>query len=78
MSNPPAADDDGPTLGTMFRLIHSAMLQEYARWLATTQYHDFKPAYAAIMRARRNCHCLLQNTGEAMRQAGMASARWMP
>jgi DNA-binding MarR family transcriptional regulator len=43
------ATDTQPTLGTMFRLIHSAMLQEYSRWLATTEYHDFKPAYAAIM-----------------------------
>jgi DNA-binding MarR family transcriptional regulator len=41
--------DVGPTLGSMFRLIHSAMLQEYARWLASTDYDDFKPAYAAIM-----------------------------
>jgi DNA-binding MarR family transcriptional regulator len=41
--------DVAPTLGTMFRLIHSAMLQEYARWLATTDYDDFKPAYAAIL-----------------------------
>jgi DNA-binding MarR family transcriptional regulator len=43
------AADVGPTLGTMFRLIHSAMLQEYSRWLASTEYDDFKPAYAAIM-----------------------------
>lgn len=33
----------------MFRLIHSAMAQEYARWLETTDYHDVRPAHAAVL-----------------------------
>ena len=33
----------------MFRLIHSAMVQEYADWLATTDYHEVRPAHAAVL-----------------------------
>ena len=33
----------------MFRLIHSAMAQEYARWLETTNYHDIHPAHAFVL-----------------------------
>jgi len=51
MSTAPAAapDDDRPSLGAMFRLIHAAMVLEYARWLETTGYHAIKPAHAAIL-----------------------------
>ena len=42
-------DDRKPTLGAMFRLVHSAMTQEYARWLETTEYHDIRPAHAAVL-----------------------------
>ena len=49
MSTAPADDADRPTLGAMFRLIHSALVQEYARWLAGTHYQDVKPAHAAIL-----------------------------
>jgi len=41
--------DRGPTLGAMFRLIHSALVQEYARWLAISSYLDVKPAHAAVL-----------------------------
>jgi len=47
MSTPEEARS--PTLGAMFRLIHSAMVQEYARWLATTEHHDIRPAHAAVL-----------------------------
>lgn len=49
MSTTPRIEDDAPTLGAMFRLIHSAMVQEYARWLATTDYEDIRPAHAAVL-----------------------------
>ncbi|HVI25594.1 MAG TPA: MarR family winged helix-turn-helix transcriptional regulator [Xanthomonadaceae bacterium] len=41
--------DRRPTLGAMFRLIHFAMAREYARWLETTDYHDIRPAHAAVL-----------------------------
>ena len=49
MSTDPDAAELRPTLGAMFRLIHSALVQEYARWLATTDHRDVKPAHAAIL-----------------------------
>ena len=49
MSRPKPEEDRKPTLGSMFRLIHSALVQEYARWLETTEYHDIRPAHAAIL-----------------------------
>ena len=49
MSSARTEADRAPTLGAMFRLIHSAMAQEYARWLETTEYHDIRPAHAAIL-----------------------------
>lgn len=45
----PDQEDRKPTLGAMFRLIHSAMVQEYARWLETAEYHDIRPAHAAVL-----------------------------
>lgn len=45
----PTSEDNDPTLGAMFRLIHSAMVGEYARWLETTDHHDIRPAHAAIL-----------------------------
>lgn len=49
MSSIDPEPDHGPTLGALFRLIHSAMVQEYVRWLATTGYHDVRPAHAAVL-----------------------------
>ena len=49
MSTPSTDEDRSPTLGAMFRLIHSAIVQEYARWLETTDYQDVRPAHAAIL-----------------------------
>ena len=49
MSSPRPEEDSGPSLGSLFRLVHSAMVQEYARWLETTDHHDVKPAHAAIL-----------------------------
>lgn len=48
-STHPEQEDRAPTLGAMFRLIHSAMIQEYARWLDTTGYRDIRPAHAAVL-----------------------------
>jgi len=49
MSRPHLEEDRTPTLGAMFRLIHAAMTQEYARWLETTGYRDIRPAHAAVL-----------------------------
>ena len=49
MSSADDEADNHPTLGALFRLIHSALVQEYARWLETTGYHDVKPAHAAVL-----------------------------
>jgi DNA-binding MarR family transcriptional regulator len=49
MSTPVRSADRGPTLGAMFRLIHSALLQEYTAWLASSNYRDVKPAHAAVL-----------------------------
>ena len=48
--SPSQLDEDvAPTLGSMFRLIHSSMVREYATWLETTEYHDIRPAHAAVL-----------------------------
>ena len=49
MSTPARTADRGPTLGAMFRLIHSALVREYAGWLANSSYLDVKPAHAAVL-----------------------------
>lgn len=49
MSSPAPEEDRTPTLGAMFRLIHSAMAQEYSGWLETTGYHEIRPAHAAVL-----------------------------
>ena len=49
MSTPARTADRGPTLGAMFRLIHSALVQEYTAWLASSNYLDVKPAHAAVL-----------------------------
>ena len=38
-----------PTLGALVRLVHSAMVQEYARWLAASPYREVQPAHAAVL-----------------------------
>ena len=45
----PTDETRAPTLGAMFRLIHSAMVEEYARWLEATDYRDIRPAHAAVL-----------------------------
>jgi DNA-binding MarR family transcriptional regulator len=45
----PQSPDRKPSLGAMFRLIHSAMVEEYARWLETTDYNAIRPAHAAVL-----------------------------
>jgi DNA-binding MarR family transcriptional regulator len=55
MASHDAAADRSPTLGAMFRLIHSALVREYAGWLATSAYGDVKPAHAAVMQPLWQC-----------------------
>ena len=47
--NPRSHRGPRPTLGAMFRLIHSALVQEYTAWLASSNYLDVKPAHAAAL-----------------------------
>ena len=49
MSSDDSAGERGPTLGALFRLVHAAMVQEYARWLAASPYRDLQPAHAAVI-----------------------------
>jgi DNA-binding MarR family transcriptional regulator len=49
MSTPARTSDRSATLGAMFRLIHSALVQEYTGWLASSNYPDVKPAHAAVL-----------------------------
>ena len=49
MSTPARMADRDPTLGAMFRLIHSALVQEYGAWLADSAYVDVSPAHAAVL-----------------------------
>ena len=39
----------GPTLGALLRMVHSAMVEEYADRLAASIYNDIQPAHAAAI-----------------------------
>jgi DNA-binding MarR family transcriptional regulator len=36
-------------LGALIRMAHSAMVEEYARWLAATSYKNIQPAHSAVI-----------------------------
>ena len=36
-------------IGSLVRMAHSAMIQEYSRWLAESSYKDIQPAHAAAI-----------------------------
>ena len=50
MSRRDFADDDrAQMLGSLLRVAHSAMVQEYAQWLAASPYQDIQPAHASAL-----------------------------
>lgn len=49
MSSEHSADKRGPMIGSLMRMAHSAMIQEYSRWLADSPYKDIQPAHAAAI-----------------------------
>ncbi len=36
-------------IGSLVRMAHSAMIQDYSRWLADSSYNDIQPAHAAVI-----------------------------
>ena len=42
-------------LGTLLRIAHAAMVEEYTEWLATSPYRDIQPAHAAAIQPLWNC-----------------------
>ncbi len=49
MSRTDSRKNGGPTIGSLLRIAHAAMVEEYARWLATSPYKDIQPAHAAVI-----------------------------
>src|SRR5215470_15799123 len=49
MSSTDSASDHTPSLGTLLRLAHAVMIEEYTRWLAGSPYKGIQPAHAAAI-----------------------------
>ena len=49
MSRTDSAPDNTPSLGTLLRVAHAAMVEEYTRWLADSPYKEIQPAHAAAI-----------------------------
>src|SRR5215472_2411649 len=49
MSRTNSRKNGGPTIGSLLRIAHAAMVEEYARWLAASPYKDIQPAHAAVI-----------------------------
>ena len=49
MSRGDSDSNRDPMLGSLLRLAHSAMLEEYTSWLAGSPYKDIQPAHAAAL-----------------------------
>jgi DNA-binding MarR family transcriptional regulator len=49
MSRTDSAPDHGPSLGTLLRMAHAVMVEEYTRWLAGSSYKEIQPAHAAAI-----------------------------
>ena len=43
------SEDKRQTLGSLLRVAHSAMIQEYSQWLAASPYKDIQPAHASAL-----------------------------
>ena len=55
MSSTDSERDGGSTLGTLIRMAHAAMVEEYTRWLGTTSYNNIQPAHAAVIQPLWQC-----------------------
>src|SRR5678815_1511774 len=42
-------DDRSPSIGSLIRIAHSAMILEYGQWLAASPYKDIQPAHASAL-----------------------------
>jgi DNA-binding MarR family transcriptional regulator len=42
-------------IGTLLRIAHSASVEEYTQWLASSPYKDIQPAQAAVIQPLWNC-----------------------
>jgi DNA-binding MarR family transcriptional regulator len=49
MSSTTSISDHTPSLGTLLRLAHTTMNEEYTRWLAGSPYKEIQPAHAAAI-----------------------------
>ena len=49
MSRTDSAPDQTRSLGTLLRLAHAAMVEEYTRWLVDSPYKGIQPAHAAAI-----------------------------
>ena len=49
MSRTDSAAGDGLRLGTLLRMAHAIMIEEYTRWLASSPYREIQPAHAAAI-----------------------------
>src|SRR5215470_3333184 len=49
MSSTTSVSDHTPSLGTLLRLAHATMIDEYTRWLAGSPYKEIQPAHAAAI-----------------------------
>jgi len=49
MSRTDSAPGGGPSLGTLLRMAHAIMIEEYTRWLSSSPYKEIQPAHAAAI-----------------------------
>src|SRR3954463_8543837 len=49
MSRTYSEPEHGPSLGTLLRMAHAIMVEEYTRWLADSPYKEIQPAHAAAI-----------------------------
>jgi DNA-binding MarR family transcriptional regulator len=49
MSRTDSVSEQTPSLGTLLRMAHALMLQEYTRWLADSPYKEIQPAHASAI-----------------------------
>jgi len=49
MSRADSATEHTTSLGTLLRLAHAVMIEEYTRWLAASPYKEIQPAHAAAI-----------------------------
>src|SRR5215469_4396640 len=43
------------TIGSLLRIAYASMVEEYARWLASSPYKNIQPAHAAALQPLSEC-----------------------